>query len=406
MKHILSTFLLLGLFCTAQATPKNLYEQLCEVNQEWYKNHAIAEKLGFLNAPLITNEQDLLVFHIQTLERIFLARVPALPTLQWQARAEHLKVLNAYWQRRDCPQNYYLPFRNPVFIDHEGRYCAVAYLMKASGKQAFCEAVQKNSNFIFVRQIESPEFMAWQQASGLSVDELAWIQPGYMPTVYFTEWDKRDAKGNIIELDSVGCMAVYYYTADHTDMFHFSRIFMGDREDPAVSFKKLKPAYQGKPDWSKLNDAVTAMTVYQNELYVATDSANYTDTQRASIMRWNKQNATWDMVLKLDNRARVYCFFESKGRLHAGGKIETIAVYDQDGNTQKEGFTKSFITSSVKGKDWKTSNEDYGGAVFGLIYKNKKRYLGIVETSPNNDGSYQYIKQRTKVAREAASQGK
>ncbi|TAE19925.1 MAG: hypothetical protein EAZ95_00820, partial [Bacteroidetes bacterium] len=131
MKRLFLSFaFFLGLL-QAQATPQNLYEQLCEINQEWHKNRAIAESMSFLNLPPIAGEQNILSFHIETLWQIFRNRdASALSPTQQQARANNLRNLSEYAQLRDCPRNYYLPYRNPVFIDHEGRYCAVGYLMK------------------------------------------------------------------------------------------------------------------------------------------------------------------------------------------------------------------------------------------------------------------------------------
>jgi len=386
MKHLLSPTLSFCLFWiffqTTQATPQNLYEQLCEVNQEWYKNRTIAEQLGFLHAPAIKNEQALLTFHIQALESIFLARNPALPANQKQARAKHLQVLHQYANLRDCPRNYYLPYRNPVFIDHEGRYCAVAYLMKNSGKEAFCKSVQQASNFVYVRAIQSPEFHDWQQTSGLSTDELAWIQPGYMPDVRFIEWDKRMPNGDLIDIDSSKSLLIYNPFYDNTDMFNFRRMFWDFRLESAKISKKIKTPYFGKPDWTKIEGRIIAVEVFKGELYASVDTTDIIGADGVSyrqnmIIKWSKKGR-WQEIKLLPLQAQTYCFFIDKNKLHIGGYVlgnpQKIKTGDHEYEQQ---LTHSYL-ATFDGAKWVESKAEYGGIVFGLIYKNKKRYLGVV----------------------------
>lgn len=381
MKYTLSWLFLAGLITFAQAkntVPNNLYEQLCEVNQEWYKNRSIAKKLGFLQAPTIQNEQDLLVFHIQTLEKIFLNRKNHhLNNAQKIQRQINLKVLNEYWKRRDCPRNYYLPYRNPVFIDHEGRYCAVGYLMLKSGKKEFCETVQKNNNFVYVRQIKSPEFAQWQAESGLSLDELAWIQPGYDPQVKFEVVGRLGVDRAPRFVDSAQATNIYLPRYDNKDMFGFQRMFWGYRIDGSKALKKYK-RYQGKPDWKTLKEShgrISALTIHQGKLYVAVDTTFYDTTFKGyetKIMQWSTQGQ-WRQLHKSTDRATIYCFFSNRGKLYAGGGADINNPLPQ----MTQATTHSYLLR-FDGKSWQKIEQEYGGIIFGLVYKNNRRYLGTV----------------------------
>lgn len=380
MKRLFLSFaFVLGLL-QAQATPQNLYEQLCEINQEWHKNRAIAESMGFLNLPPIAGEQNILSFHIETLWQIFRNRDASVlsPTRQ-QARANNLRNLSEYAQLRDCPRNYYLPYRNPVFIDHEGRYCAVGYLMKQTGKQAFCEAVQQASNFIFVRQITHPEFHAWQHESGLSLDELAWIQPAYAPSVLFIEWDRRDANGHLISLDSLQSLKIYNLAYDQTDMLNAWGSLIGNN-NLFDKFRKQYPKYADmvKPKWAEIEEYVACFAVYKNELYVGCnqnlyDTTTQVQTLQTFVMRWNK-NGTWEKVWSATNQGNVQCFFESRGKLCAGGGYDKVGEWKDE--VWNFGTTHSLLVS-FNGRAWKVSEVEYGGYILGLVYKNQKRYLAI-----------------------------
>ncbi|TAE07471.1 MAG: hypothetical protein EAZ95_18360, partial [Bacteroidetes bacterium] len=97
MKRIFLSFAFFFGLLQAQATPQNLYEQLCEINQEWHENRAIAESMGFLNLPPIAGEQNILSFHVETLWQIFRNRdASALSPTQQQARANNLRNLSEY----------------------------------------------------------------------------------------------------------------------------------------------------------------------------------------------------------------------------------------------------------------------------------------------------------------------
>jgi hypothetical protein len=385
---------MLGLL-QVQATPQNLYEQLCEINQEWHKNRAIAESMGFLNLPPIAGEQNILSFHIKTLWQIFRNRdASALSPTQQQARANNLRNLSEYAQLRDCPRNYYLPYRNPVFIDHEGRYCAVGYLMKQTGKQAFCEAVQQASNFIFVRQINHPEFHAWQHESGLSLDELAWIQPAYSPALTFIEWDRRDANGKLIVLDSVRTKKIYRFVFpnafDKTKGLNIDGL-SDTPEDLNTKLKELNPAYAKahKPDWEKFRVTgfhLKAMTMFKKDLYIAVDSmwivydkqdsTQYEYKNRYILYKWDKKNA-WTKVSELDVAGDVHCLIEIDGKLYMGGGKDIGVMLDKEANGFLQYFTSSFL-ASFDGKEWTVSQEEYGGIVVGMMYIKGKRYLATL----------------------------
>ncbi|MEQ1768086.1 MAG: hypothetical protein ABL859_11700, partial [Methylotenera sp.] len=69
--------------------------------------------------------------------------------------------------------------RQPYFIDDNNNYCAVGYLMKKSGADNIAKDIQATQNYSYLKDIKNPKLMNWVKQSGLSLDELALIQPGY-----------------------------------------------------------------------------------------------------------------------------------------------------------------------------------------------------------------------------------
>ena len=128
------------------------------------------------------------------------ARPAARPALAAR-RAELLGYLDEYIAAGITPRNTYVPWRSPVFIDAGGRICAVGYLIERSAGRAAAEAIARDHRLAFLEDIAAarPEVRAWIDGSGLTLDELASIQPGYEgPDVQFERgW-------TVAELDADG----------------------------------------------------------------------------------------------------------------------------------------------------------------------------------------------------------
>uniref|UniRef100_A0A0G4IEA9 Uncharacterized protein n=1 Tax=Chromera velia CCMP2878 TaxID=1169474 RepID=A0A0G4IEA9_9ALVE len=109
-----------------------------------------------------------------------------LSTDQLGKRQAMIKHLEAYTERGFFPRNTEMPKRNPIFIDQEGRPCAVAFLMQKSENEAMAARVDALAHSQKVLQMASDErvkgdLSRFASDNGLTIDELAMIQPGYAP---------------------------------------------------------------------------------------------------------------------------------------------------------------------------------------------------------------------------------
>jgi hypothetical protein len=99
---------------------------------------------------------------------------------QQRRRAAALDHLRAYRETSVFPRNTVRSdTRTPVFIDADGRICAVGYLVEQTAGRRAAEQINARYQFAHVDEMELPWLHDWAQTYGFSVRELAMIQPGY-----------------------------------------------------------------------------------------------------------------------------------------------------------------------------------------------------------------------------------
>ena len=169
-------------FCFVGATAQNfqtVYEQLVYVNEQWKNQKDLDASLKVSAAKLLT-EQELIQFHLQETEKLLRKRnVSALSTAQQKHRMNNLNTLHSYWVKGIFPVNDNHQNRQPYFIDKYNTYCAVGYLMQQSGADKMARDIHETQNYSYLYDINHPQLMSWTNESGLSLEELALIQPGY-----------------------------------------------------------------------------------------------------------------------------------------------------------------------------------------------------------------------------------
>jgi hypothetical protein len=136
---------------------------------------------GLSSPDPVALDQVRITAHLRQTEADLRARdVSHLSDAQRRARAENLDALHRYWVRGVYPHNTDIPrTRVPVFIDHGGRACAVGQLMIDSGSADLAQHIARDERLEYLATIETEGVGAWIEASGLTFDELARIQPSY-----------------------------------------------------------------------------------------------------------------------------------------------------------------------------------------------------------------------------------
>lgn len=131
--------------------------------------------------------------HLETvLHRLTQADVSSLTPPLRDARARNIARLREYARDGLFPSKpASIPWRVPNFVDDSGALCAVGYLLERDRGMAAVAQVASDHQLDYVPYIDTPVLAEWQQTSGLSVTELAMIQPTY---------DYRDPKAQVATL--------------------------------------------------------------------------------------------------------------------------------------------------------------------------------------------------------------
>lgn len=108
--------------------------------------------------------------------------VESLDPLRSLVRCLLLDALREYREEGVFPENHRRRCNTPVFVDEKGTHCAVGHLLALTGHGALVEKIATERNLATVFELASePELLAWLEATGLTLDEAALIQPGYAP---------------------------------------------------------------------------------------------------------------------------------------------------------------------------------------------------------------------------------
>lgn len=174
--------------------------------------------------------------HLAQVESDLRAHPPhGLSPEQAYSRAQRLDDLHAYWMRGEFPHNPDYPDSLvPYFIDARGVACAVGQLVIASGHREFAEEIARTRNHAYIREIEDPRLAAWAEASGLTLEECARIQPSYgnLANYRYVQEMKVTAPGVIWTLAAPECIC--------------SSSFQSFRYDPDGSLIMTNPTQGGQ----------------------------------------------------------------------------------------------------------------------------------------------------------------
>lgn len=120
-------------------------------------------------------------------------------------REYYLELLEQYIKLKRFPSSLdpLKEERRPCFIDNEGRTCAVAFLVENTAGREEAERLNTLFKYEYLLDMKDANLLKWQKQSGLSLKELAMIQPTYqMPRYRRVFYNQKKGKYGTQELGS------------------------------------------------------------------------------------------------------------------------------------------------------------------------------------------------------------
>jgi hypothetical protein len=322
MKFILTSIFCVVVLCSKASQSSNIFQQLNAINTCWSEQTNIPT-LPFYGIRTVTfSDQQFIQLHLQLVESILRGRPTSQLTKAQQAtRSQNLDNLHQYWLTNTYPINNKTANRNPVFIDDYNTFCAVGYLIKTSGREDLARKIAATNNLSYIRDMRLDELNQWVEQSGLTLDELAWIQPGYLAKNYSRSLGKGvngyvyalagdDSKkilyaaGNFTEADnSVACNNIVSINYDESDIFHNTFNTLGDG----------------------LNGTIRALFLDGNDLYAGGHFDHSGTSAVGNIAKWNGNS--WEAMGQLNGT--VYSIMKYNNHIYAGGQF----LFNKDSTT-------------------------------------------------------------------------
>ena len=313
MKNYLILLLVSAFAFAAKANP--VFNKLNEINKYWSYQYDI--KPGLLPDAMPAANIEQLQLHLSLVEKVLRSRSTArLTAAQQTNRQDALDHLHEYWQRGAFPVNDYLPIRNPVFIDRNDNFCAVGYLVKVTGYEHVSRMIASHTNFAYVHDMNYPQLFAWAEQFGFTVDELAWIQPGYPPDYHAAPVGKG-TNGVIYELHGNDVAGKLFVGGS------FSKI---DGTIPADNIAYVTEN-NGLYDWHSMgtgvNGPVYAIAEFDNRVFVGGSFTFAGNKMAKGVACWDGNSWQGTAASCLDGLVKDLVVYH--GKLYATGSFNAYS---------------------------------------------------------------------------------
>jgi hypothetical protein len=337
-----------------KATP---FKHLAEINAEW--NHRL-DAIPSDGSIEFKTDVDRIQYHLYHV--IAYLRNNNLPDNS-DARKQRLDLLSklkTYGDQKVFPTNLYHTERTPYFIDDYGVHCAVGYLIKVSGHADLIRQIKLEHNYNYLRDIKTPGVTEWAESHGFTLEELAWIQPGYVDAdlAVITRFSGGWARGSFVDLDNDALITFGSFDSidnrpsppitvyQNNKLRSFSELINGDVNDasgslldlvvigeimsgdttvPLAHFKNETWSYFKSPN-PKLPIGLKIFRVSQNDIYL-TISDGYLDNSINEL--WKLDLSTGGFQKILSCLGAINTIIDSGNGLIIGGRmIQSVSFRD------------------------------------------------------------------------------
>jgi hypothetical protein len=320
-----------------------LIDHMREVNAEWRtRTDAVADA-----SPVrFNNDTERIAQHLHLVRSYLAGHTPeGLSAEQADQRGELLNALELYADAGRFPQNHVLPYRNPVFIDPHNTACAVGQLMIESGHRELAERIDAEMELAYIREIKMKEVDEWAVEHGFTQDELAWIQPGYPPSIPWYPLG-NGTNGEVSELlllsDGDMLVAGQFTEAGEQERFHVARW-------NGTAYEEMGSLPEG---------VVNAAIEFDGHIMIGGSFNNGT----ADLLTWN--GTSWAPSTALPGKSSAITAFHTYlGTLYAAGSRDGFAGTDH-------------LVARRIGGDWQMVGQDLNGAIRAFATLGDDLYIG------------------------------
>jgi len=312
MKSWLTLFL--ACLCLTSTARNATFEKLSEVNKCWRDQKNAAEYLPASHPAM--NEYAWIQLHLRLVEQTLRSRnMNGLSAQQASNRLKCLDDLSSYWHAGNFPVNKSYAYRTPIFIDAQDNFCAVGYLVKASGYEQVSRKIAANTNLAYVKDMNYTELSSWATDHGFTIDELAWIQPAYAPTQYAASIGKG-VDGEVKDL----------YADNANGKLYVGGSFLNADSTLLVNNIAYVTEAAGVHTWhamgSGVNGPVHAIEKHGGKIYVAGDFSLADGIPVANVACWD--GTSWTPVGCTYGLIRDLAVMN--GELYAAGTFDVCAA--------------------------------------------------------------------------------
>lgn len=334
----------------------SLHEHLTEVNVEWDTQMNTDPLLASIPFQFATDQQRIQL-HLQLVEQ----RLSTRPTnhlndQQRTNRLHHLAILRQYWQAGQFPQNDGHAMRQPYFVDAAGTHCAVGYLLAQDGATSIVDAVKNQQNYSYLAElaVNFPALPAWAEENGFTLNELAWIQPGYPPVS--RGWDGIGNGG--------GCNGEVLAMANYQDEWIAMAGQFSEMDGQAAN---NIIGWDGEA-WFNFGEGLNGIVydldfLRSHDLIAVGDFTLYNDPTKHNIAVWNRVEERWEGMQSGDMNGPIYTIdhYGYFGPYFIGGEFSAV-----DGETGYQNL--AFFDYDFQNEAYLWSNHDGDFSVDGPVY--------------------------------------
>jgi hypothetical protein len=297
---------------------ENTLQVLSTVNAQWQKQNDISHVINETSIAPNINHIDLIALHLQLVEKTLSMRsVEHLNVQQQDNRKKLLHLLKTYGEAKKFPVNDYLTYQSPVFIDRNGTHCAVGYLMQQSGYESLAKEIDAKQKFAYVHDIKVIGVYEWAQEQGFTIDELAWIQPGYWVTTAAYSLDGGvNGQVNAIVVEQGG-MSIYVAGSFNT-------------AGGTVAANNIAVYQSGFAGWfwmalgNGVNGTIKTMIIHNNQVIVGGSFTQADGIPANNIAVYDLMNSQWQSMGNIDSTVNTLAVFNNE--IYAGGAFQPMLL--------------------------------------------------------------------------------